>query len=199
MTVTNGYCTLQELKDRQAITGTDATRDAYLEDMIEASSRWIDGHTGRRFYAASETRYFSGQYFDLLFVDDLLSVTTLKTDEDGDRTYEITWATTDYDLEPYNATVANPPGPYTMIRISPSGNYIFPYVRKGVQIVGSFGYSSSAPHDIREACLLLSARFWKRKDTILGVSANTQLGQLTIKVPEDKDILALLEPFKRLV
>jgi hypothetical protein len=199
MAVTNGYCTLQELKDRQAITTVDATRDTYLEDMIEAASRWIDNHTGRRFYAATETRYYSPRWTDLILVDDLLGVTTLKTDEDGDRTYEVTWAATDYDLEPYNAPLLSPPGPYFMIRVTPQGLYSFPGQTKSVQIAGSWGYASAAPEAVKEACLLLSARLWKRKDVILGVSATTQLGPLMLKVPEDKDIIALLEPFRRIV
>lgn len=198
MAIVNGYITLAEFEERQG-TG-DSTRDAINEDNIEAASRFIDNYCGRRFYAATETRYYSPQYFDLLFVDDLLTVTTLKTDEDGDRTYEITWAATDYDLEPINAAASSgQPKPYTMIRIAPNGNYVFPYVRKGVQIVGSWGYASTAPHDIREACHLLAARLWKRKDVILGVTANTTLGPLTNKVPEDRDIMNLLNPYRRLV
>ena len=56
-------------------------------------------------------------------MDDLLSVTTLKTDEDGDRTYEITWATTDYDLMPYNATLESQAQPYSHLQTTPDGDY----------------------------------------------------------------------------
>lgn len=52
---------------------------------------------------------------------------------------------------------------------------------------------------IAEACLMQAARLWKRKDTMLGVSANTQLGPLMLKVPQDQDIRDLLDGFRRLV
>jgi hypothetical protein len=131
-------------------------------------------------------------------VDDLLSITTLKTDEDADRVYEITWSASDYDLEPYNAAVASPPGPYTMIRVSPNGLYRFPKVHRGMEIAGSWGYATSTPEPIREACVMLSARLWKRKDTVLGASATGDLGGLTIRTPEDRDILGMLEVFRRI-
>ena len=39
----------------------------------------------------------------LLLPHDLIAVTPLKTDDDLDRTFEVTWATTDYLLMPSNA------------------------------------------------------------------------------------------------
>lgn len=200
MTLTNSYCTLTDLKNRidQALP-TDATRDAYMEQMIEAASRRIDGYCLRRFYAATETHYFRPEHSDLLFVPDLLTVTTLKTDEDGDRTYEITWATTDYDLEPYDAPYASPPGPYTMISITPNGNYTFPRIKKGVQIVGSWGFAATTPDAINEACVMLSHRLYKRKDAVFGVAGANQFGTISMKVPVDADIEALLAPYRRVL
>lgn len=201
MTITNGYCTLADLKAR-LFTGTptvDATRDTILEDVIEAASRWIDDQCGRRFYTASETRTYTAQDYDLLFIDDLVSVTTLKTDEDEDRTYETTWATTDYDLEPENAALRG--APYTMIRITPDGDYSFPVgVRRGVQIAGSFGYASTVPDPVKQACLMQAARLYKRKDAILGVAGVGQLGQQTVqRVPSDDEIMELLRPYRRII
>ncbi len=272
MTITNGYTTLDEFKARHAITGTAS--DNTLMGMIEAASRWIDVHCWRKFTTSIETRYFTPAPGDglRLEVDDLLSVATLKTDPSGARVYDITWAASDYDLEPYNAAQLTPRRPYTRLRVVPYGTQYFPYgVNKSVQVAGSWGFSdqtaqastlsagvdgvtatwpvangaafgvgsialcgseqafvdaiagnsltvrrgvngtAAASHSsgaavsvyqfgaINEACLLLAARLWKRKDAILGVSANTQLGQLTLKVPEDRDMLALLEPYRKLV
>lgn len=138
MTITNGYCTLTELKNRLDISSTDATRDAYMHQMIEAASRWIDNVTGRTFYALTATRYFTATDEYSVRVNGLLSVTTLKTDEDGDRTYETTWQTTDYDLMPYNDT------PYLWVEVSPNSSYLFPLTRRGVQIAGSWGWTQTA-------------------------------------------------------
>lgn len=189
MAITNGYCSLSELKARLGIT--DTNDDTVLEAVIEAASRAIDGETGRVFYATTETRYFTAEDGELLFVDDLLSVTSLKTDLDGDRVYETTWSATDYDLEPYNRT------PKTRIQMAPYGTRYFPSVRRGVEITGSWGYSATAPDAINEACLLMAARLFKRKGAPFGVLMNPDLG--TARIPQiDPDVKLLIRPFVRL-
>lgn len=150
MAIVNGYTTLATLKSRISIT--DETDDTELERIITAVSRAIDDYCGRRFYAADETRYYMAQHGDRLLVDDLLSVTTLSTDDDGDRAYEHDWAATDYDLCPDNANIDGEP--YWEIRATPNGNYSFPVgVRRGVKVVGSFGYRSTTPAVVEDACL----------------------------------------------
>ena len=194
MAITNGYCTLADLKAR-IFTDTpsvDAARDALIEGTIEAASRWIDTWTGHQFFATTATRYFTADHRDWLPVPDLLTVTTLKTDDDGNRVYETTWAATDYDLHPFN----NPP--YQWIELPPNGLKTFPLYARGVEIAGTWGYASATPDAVNEACLLLAARLWKRKDTILGVSGVSQLGQLTVKVPVDDDIRGLLAAYMRI-
>ena len=200
MSITNGYIDLKIYKLRFDIPTTDHEDDPVLERVIEATSRAIDNITGRRFYAAEETRYYTAIKTTEVEVDDLLSVTTLKTDEDGDRTYEYTWATTDYDLMPYNAVLKG--WPYNRIEISVFPDYYFPLIRKGIEIAGSFGFSSATPADIVEGCLLGAHRFMKRTSTPLGVSASAALGEMRLVVSQlrgDPDIMGLLSSYiKRL-
>lgn len=185
MAIVNGYGTLVELKARLGIS--DTTDDTVLEAVIEAASRAIDGETGRVFYATTATRYFTAEE-EIIFIDDLLSVTSIKLDLNSDRVYETTLAATDYDLEPYNVT------PYTRIQRAPMGVYYFPSQRKGVEIVGSWGYSATAPDAINEACLLMAARLFKRKGAPFGVLMNTDLA--TIRITEvDPDVKLLIRPF----
>jgi len=145
LAISNGYSTLAEAKARLGIT--DTVDDAVLEAVVEAVSRWIDNFCNRRFYrnSSDETRYYTARYSDLLELDDdLSSLTTLKTDDDGDRTYDETWASTDYDLLPANASLDSKP--YTRIEITPQGSKSFPVnMPKGVEIVGKFGYGATAP------------------------------------------------------
>lgn len=190
MTITNGYCTLAELNARFDFTvGADSARDTVMEKHIEAASRWIDGYTGRQFYATSATRYFTATSGVRLNVSELLTVTTLKTDADGDRTYETTWSATDYDLMPFNHA------PYQWIEVTPNGLNTFPLYNKGVEIAGTWGYVATTPSDIKEACLLHAARLYAREAAVLGVGSASALGTLTVKAPKDEDIEALLEPF----
>lgn len=126
------YCDLTTAKAALSVTGT--ADDAALLFRLEVASRWIDNHCGRHFYAASEVRHFTALKDGGVDVDDLLSVTTLKTDEDGDRTYEVTWAVTDYDLLPFNKY------PKHRVEVTPDGSYVFPTIAKGVQLTGLWGY-----------------------------------------------------------
>lgn len=197
MAITNGYATLAELKARLNIT--DTSEDTILEAVIEAASRSIDSETGRVFYAASETRYYTAEDYTVLFVDDLLEVTSLKSDINADRVYETEWTTTDYDLEPYNARSATGEKvPYTRVRLAPYSTRSFPTVRKGVEIVGSWGYCATGSHPkaINEACLLMAARLFKRKDAPFGVLANPEFG--AINLPRlDPDVRLLIRPYVR--
>jgi len=147
MTINNGYATLAEIKAAQTISSVNAGDDAYIEDLVEAASRYIDIYTGRRFWANSvdETRTYHADEIDMLMIDDCLSITTLKTDQDGDHVYETTWNTTDYDLMPSNAPLY--PRPYTWIKVAPYGFYPFPPWGLGVQIVGKSDYPADMPSD----------------------------------------------------
>lgn len=143
MNLTNCYLTLAEFKATaypNAESG-DTADDAVIKRVMENISRSLDRlWEGRHYYPRTATRVYSAMTADLVAVDDLLSVTMLKTDSTGARTYDTTWATTDYDLEPYDAVTSAPPRPYTRIAPTPNGTYRFPSTRGGVQVVGSFGY-----------------------------------------------------------
>lgn len=192
MAITNGYCTLDELKARLDLL--DTANDAVLEQTIEAASRTVDMLCSRHFYASTETRYYTPEFWDELRMDDLVSVTTLKTDEDADGVYETTWGATDFVLDPPNA--ASDGRPYTRVAITPAGAHAFPmYQRRGVQITGSFGWPS-VPVAIREATLMLAARYFKRKDAPMGAQiGNADMGALTIP-GKDPDVDRLLMGYR---
>ena len=172
----------------------DQKDDAIIERAIEAASRYIDDITGTRFYrsGADETRYYTGELPDVFRCpDDIGSITTLKTDPGGDGTFEESWTvTTDYHLIPYNATVNGEP--FTGIEKSTNGGDIFPNIKRGIQLVGKFGYSASAPADVHDACIMLAQRYLKRKDAPLGVMGNATVGFINLQDALDPDVKALL-------
>jgi len=51
--ITNGYCTLAEVK--AALRVTDSVDDTLIENAIEGASRRIDGYCGRWFYKTAST------------------------------------------------------------------------------------------------------------------------------------------------
>lgn len=190
MAITDGYATLDELKGRLDILDSDT--DAVLSQVIEAASRAIDGWCGRHFYAETATKTVTAEYAGAVFLpDDLISLTTLVTDDSADRTYGTTWTTDDYDLEPDSGP------PYTSILVSPVGSYAFPTGRRGVRITGSWGYAATAPHAIREACLLVASRYYLRKDAPFGVTGSPDVGQLQTISRIDPDVKELVMPYRR--
>jgi hypothetical protein len=191
-----GYCTLAEMKASDVLNLSNTDHDVILETVIEGVSRAIDNWTGRRFYSLSETRYYTSVLSDTLYVDDISTATgcTIYTDDDGDRTYENTWASTDYDLLPLNAETGG--FPFTMIETTPNGNYTFPGTKKGVKITAAFGWAS-IPAPINRACVLQATRLFKRYITPLGVSASTAVGQITLRIPSlDHDICGMISPYQ---
>lgn len=220
MAVTNGYATLADLK--AALQIDDDNLDRRLERVIESASRAIDKVCRRKFYRETLTLYFSGGQrtridpfserrlsgVHSLAVGDLISVTSLKTDDDGDRIFETTWdASRDYYLGPVNAPAV--PKPYSHIEADGiNGRYWFPPHIKGVELVGEWGFafdydgsgSYVAPPDVGEGCLLLATRYLKRKDAPLGVleTSGLDLVREEIRVHSDPDVKALLKPYRRL-
>jgi hypothetical protein len=200
MAITQGYCTLADVKS--ALRITDAVDDSLIELSIEAASREIDGYCQRAFYSTSGTRVFNSTDSFVTETDDIISVTTLKTSDDG-VTYDTTWAATDFQLEPLNGVVAGLTQPYTRIRAV--GDYLFPIWSvtgtysnfAGVQIVGVFGWAS-VPTAVKQATILLAMRQFKRYDSPLGVAGFGDLGVMRVG-RVDPDIEALLMPFKKLV
>ncbi len=210
MSITNGYATTADLKDvLDPSEGAkfSAVVETNMETGIEAASRWIDAETSTHYYSSTETRYYTPEYTDLLWVDDLLSVTTLKTDDDWDGTYENTWATTDYILEPRNAAAnSNDVKPFRQIRQDVNGTLSFPAaVRDGVELIGAFGYSSATPSVIKTVCLLIAHRLYKRHDAIFGIAGNTGIGAgnnvlvVQAQIPRDTDIIVMLQGVDRRV
>jgi len=134
----HSYCSVSEIKSILGISST--SDDVMLRKICESASQSIDQYTNRHFYTQSTTKYFDGAVE--LYVPDLLSITTLKTDEDGDYDYDNTYETTDYIL--YGVGIEDKLNTYpkTRIVIDPNGDYssFASGYKKGVQIAGVWGY-----------------------------------------------------------
>jgi hypothetical protein len=141
----NLYATLNDIK---ALLVTEAVNDNQLMRVLEAASRWIEKpkQAGRYFYSYEGVKYFDGGPSKMWLAEDIVSITTLKLDQDGDGVYESALATSDYILYPLNS--------YPKIRIetNPWGDYsgFAPGIPKGVEATGIFGYAESAtPYELR--------------------------------------------------
>ncbi|NIR67731.1 MAG: phage head-tail connector protein [candidate division Zixibacteria bacterium] len=196
MSITNGYCSLAELKSALGLEGV-STYDDELEGVIEGASRFIDNYCNRFFYQDDDaTRYYTARDYNVCIVNDLRSIDSLATDDDGGRTYSETWTSADYDLYPLNPLNGEP---YTMIKPTPNGTYQFPSFAKGVKIVGDFGWES-VPLPVWRACVIQTERWWMRREAPFGIGGDSRrLGEIHIVSELDPDVKSALEGYRRYV
>ncbi len=190
---TTAYATVAELKTRIGIAASDLVDDAVLGAVLGAVSEGIDNYCNRAFGQIVEARTFSPRRADQVLIDDCVSLTAVATD-DGSRTYPTAWALTDCDLLPENAGAREP---FTVIAVSPRGRYVFPLIRKGLRLTGAWGWPA-VPGPVREACLIQSARVFKRKDAPFGITGTPEYGQMRLG-RFDPDVAWLLEPYRKIV
>lgn len=177
MAVTDSYATLAQYKAE--FKKTDTADDTPVTDTLAAVSRLLDRKLGRFFtqesaatrlympsasgiptrpnWAESENPYKYGGLTRLLYIDDLVSVTTIKIDEDRDGVFtdETALATTDYELLPRNAALGSEPVPYNSIELTEWGTKFAWPTGCRVQIVGTFGWPA-VPKAIQVATIHLA-------------------------------------------
>jgi hypothetical protein len=196
MAITNGYCSLAEVK--AALKIIDTIDDATLEMAVEAASREIDGYTNRYFYnAGTATKYFEAQDNYVTDLEDLQSVTTLATSTEADMVFDTTWDATDFQLEPVNGRSGGIVTPYTSVRAI--GRYIFPIWNHMtlVKVVGVWGWAS-VPIAVKQACIIQASRIFKRLDSPLGVAGFGDMGVMRVSNRIDPDVAQLLDPYRTL-
>jgi hypothetical protein len=200
------YCTLVQVKTALRIPVEDTRDDERIELAISAATQAIEDYCDRSLIAAgtaTAVRTFVPDSDRICTIDDLGSVTSLviKTDGSGDATWDTTWTSTDYQLEP----VANRRGqqslPYTRIRAI--GDFLFPLLpsrqypgQATVQVTGRWGWPTQ-PDVVTKAAVLQSVRFFKRDEAPFGVTGFGDVGVMRITRSLDPDVQAHLDPFRR--
>ena len=149
----NTYLTLDALKSTGGLNITGTAYDSRLLILLENISRQVDRYTNRVFYPWSGTQMFSGDGSTLMLVPDLISVTSIKEDENEDGTFEVTWAGsgiggTDFFLTPFqnqpSSTIEQIAKPFTGVVVNSNSNGTqdeFIYGMRNYEIVGTWGYS----------------------------------------------------------
>lgn len=196
------YATPNQIKSRVGIPLSDTASDLELHSACYAASRSVEQWCSRRFWRgpASEARqYHAVDFWELPLGDwnDLVSCTALATDEDGDGTFETTWAVSTYELNPLNTGTGPEPRPYTYVRAV--AGQAFPVVPSGlgrlnrVQITGVYGWPA-VPAAVAEATRIMASELYKLKDAPFGVAAFGDLG--AIRVRQNPIAAQLLEPYR---
>ena len=195
--ISNVYLELEEFKETLSLDGTTFA-DGDARKALSAASRAIDNVCGRRFYPdtdANQVRLYTPRS-GFVRIDDLVTLTTFKTDDGGDGTYENTWASTDYVLHPINGPADGVP--YTKINRHPSGTYSFPtFYPNSVQVTGKFGWAA-APAPIVDATQILASRLVKRRrEAPFGIAGVGLDGTAVRIAATDPDVQELVAPYVR--
>lgn len=196
MAITNGYCTLAEIK--ASLNITDSVDDTALESAVTAASRMIDDYTERFFYVNGSvgspvTRYYTALDPYTINIDDITTVSEVATDDNFDRTFGTVWSTTDYMVEPIN----NPIKSWPYNRVLAIGSYIFPYqLPQSVRVKGVWGFSA-VPAEVNMAALIQSSRLFGRRQSPFGIAGSPDLGTVRLYSRLDADVEVLLRPYRK--
>jgi hypothetical protein len=192
------YATLAQVK--AALRITDSVDDTLIEMARESASDLIDGYTGRTFTTSGTvTRVFAPADDYVLQTDDIAGTALTITSSTGaDGVFDVTWKTTDYQLEPLNGVSNGQAVPFTRIRAIQ--DYLWPTAggEATVRVTGVFGFPS-VPIVITQATVLQASRIFTRLQSPLGVAGFGEMGVVRVTRALDPDVAALVEPYRRIV
>lgn len=201
MAITNGYLTLAEATSWLRIT--DSTDDTIIEALVESASRSIDKFCGWHFYAetSASARTFTAHSMEWIAVDPISSTSGLivQTDDNDDGTFETTWTSAEYQLEPLNNLGKSEPVYHVRATGRGSGP-TWPIAGRNalVQITARWGWPS-VPNAVKQACRLQVARLNLRRQAPGGVLISPDLGTSDrLYAQLDPDARVLLEPYRRM-
>ena len=168
--------------------------DPLLESLVEAASRAIDAYCSRRFYGATDTRYYEmdaveGDYLRL--DDDLISITTLTNGDSSSTTITSTY----YWLWPRNSGP-----PYHSIRLKADQSTHDWEVDTDyfITVTGSWGWGSEIPNDVQRAIIRWASYLYHQKDSgVYDVTTFPSEGILMVPQGMPRDVRILLDPYRR--
>jgi hypothetical protein len=197
LAITNGYCTLADVK--AALRITDTIDDALLENSINSASRMIDQYCNRYFYStsANEVRYYQANDGFVCWIDDAQSISEIKTSSTDPLIFDTTWTSDDYQVMPANRWANG--AYYPITGITATDNYLFPVWAEMalVKVTGQFGWAS-VPEPIKFACIIQASRLFKRLESPLGVAGVSDIGIMRVGANIDGDVAQLINPFRLL-
>ena len=170
--------------------------------------------------AIASAREYAGSGRPYQWMDECTSVTLVEVKSSVNATAYTAWAVTDWLT--FTGAVRHPncnDTPYTGLLVAPNGNYSLfssgnygnedayfdlgglaysdlsapQIVQPTVRITATWGVTDTVPDIIREVCVMLAARWWKRLESAMSDTlASGELGQLLYTQPIDPDVKFLL-------
>ncbi|GIH27617.1 hypothetical protein Aph01nite_59270 [Acrocarpospora phusangensis] len=183
MALGDTYATVDDLKAYLSVT-KDQNLDLFQE-ALQTASREVERHCDRQFnrVESASARVFWPKGCKVVTIDDFHSTEDflIKTDLNASGSFNVTWPSTGYQLEPLNGVVDGEIGwPY--FRIRALGKNAFPVFsdRASLQITAKWGWST-VPAPVKRATLVIASETFKLKDAPFGVSGYGEYGPVRIK------------------
>lgn len=181
--VSNTYATLEELKQRLAISSGTETYDRILWKLLHLASRHVDRRCGRRFFVMSATRRFDVLEVSGFPVTDLVQVAQLAEDRDCDGVYETLRQPAGYVLYPLDSEPETAYGePYRRVQCAhDDASDGFAIGSGTVKVSGQWGFRSHWVHTgatVRSDAPIGVAdqTFFVNDDTALAAGQTVQIG-----------------------
>tara|TARA_Y100000114_G_C11684326_1_gene290230 strand:+ start:31 stop:621 length:591 start_codon:yes stop_codon:yes gene_type:complete len=189
------YTSLSVLKDYLGVPSATSSEDTPLTAAIAAAQDLVDGYCNTTFETVTEARVYRADDPDLLLVDQFRTLTGLvvKTDTNNDGTYDTTLTiTTDYLATPFNEP------PFTgLLNVSDEWPR-YDSGRPAVQVTAAYGdqNSNGVPYAVQQAALILAARLYQRRASVLGIMTGFQDYGIARISRQDPDVAALLAQYR---
>lgn len=200
------YLTSSALLATLGVTSPAVQQTSDASAACTAASRAIDNICTRRFYAdanPTQTRYYSPANTSRLDIEDLITLTSLVSRDDGGNVDTAdsglhTWTlNTDFVLAPLNAQQNSADvWPWTQVQTIPTGGFSFNVLYpRSVKVTGKFGWPA-VPGPVVDATTLLAERIYKMKrEAQLGVIV---LVDTAVRIARaDSNIMILIGPYMR--
>jgi hypothetical protein len=179
----------------------DAVDDTTIATAASAANDAVVHWCGRDFTDAGSAtaRVFHPLNGRAVDVDDFSTTTGLvvATDTTGDGTYDDTWDSDDFELDPANGLRHGQTFPFTRIR-AVEGR-MFPVVHRrrfSVEVTARWGWAD-VPGPVTQATLIKAARLFRRKDSPEGVAGFGDFGVVRVSTRDDPDVIMLLGDYVR--
>ena len=218
----SSYSTLSQVKARIQKTNPDADAflPQIIDAASRAIDRFCKRPDGFEASDAATVRYYTGNGKGYLLIDEAVEIELVSVKESPSETTYTAWTTPttplagDGDWIPFSGDPKAPDFnslPYDALMVDPNGDWVyftggrwrglagFRPSRGGVrglptvEVTAKWGYSVDVPDDIKQACIMLSAIYYKRlQSSGASVLASTDLGTLEFYKTVDPMVEQLL-------
>lgn len=190
-------CTVDDVKQTLGIE--DTVDDLEINVAVEAATAMIEQYCGRQFTqdSVANARVYVATNSYLVQVDDISTTSglILETDPGADGTFDQTWTTADYQLEPLNGIINGQTWPYHTIRAIRSLYFPQDYGQALIRVTARWGWAS-VPTAVKQAAIIQTITVFKSPDAPFGATPFQDTGILRLRSALHPTAAALLTNYR---